>query len=160
MHCIYLLRSIGKPSSKSHWIYREDDRVFLCQCTTAEGTTGRLNFHLSFISILPAWKGEKRGCDFSKSCWTEYAFLLYFLWKQLVLHINRWSGEHGSIPRFSFGISNHWFNYLRWQWAQHNGTCTWQPYFIHMSTFQLCSLVWTGVVLGPAGLSKAFEFWN
>ena len=59
MHCIYLLRSIGKPSSKSHWIYREDDRLFLCQCTTAKGTIGRLNFLLSFISILPAWKGKE-----------------------------------------------------------------------------------------------------
>ena len=59
MHCIYLLRSIGKPSSKSHWIYQEDDRVFLCQCTTAKGTIGRLNFLLSFISILPAWKGKE-----------------------------------------------------------------------------------------------------
>ena len=59
MHCIYLLRSIGKPSSKSHWIYREDNRLFLCQCTTAKGTIGRLNFLLSFISILPAWKGKE-----------------------------------------------------------------------------------------------------
>ena len=145
MHCICLLRSIGKPSSKSHWIYREDDRVFLCQCTTAEGTTGRLNFHLSFISILPAWKGKKGG------------FLLYFLWKLLALHINRWSGKHGSIPCVSFGISNHWLNCLRWQWDQHNGTCTWQPSFIHMSTFQL-NMVQLG--LNRSSTCKAVKFWN
>lgn len=61
MHLIYLHRSIGKPGCESYWVHREDDRVFLCQCTTAKGTISRSNFpSFSFtVYVSPVSKEDK-----------------------------------------------------------------------------------------------------
>ena len=128
MHRIHLHRSPGKQGCESYRIHREDDRVFLCQCTTAKGAIGRSDFP-SFrfsVSVLPVSKQVAKNSYFFPS----------ITWKRHYL-LDRWSWEHSSIPRVPVGVCSHWLNYLRWQWAQHNGTCTWQPNFIHIGGSRL-----------------------
>lgn len=60
-------RAIGKPSSKSNWIHREDDRLLVLKCTIAERIAGRSKSNsLLFIGFL--FPSSWRACHFLSIC--------------------------------------------------------------------------------------------
>lgn len=75
--------------------------------------------------LLFLWLHNSFDACFFRICLKElYAF-------------NRWSREHSSVLSVSVGICNHWLNCVCWQRTQYNGTCSRQPYSIHINIFLL-----------------------